>query len=387
MPRAFPQSTAELVIAAVNAVVASNEPATSGFVSLFADISASHSQAALELAVDLGLLTETSGFYSVSNPFCHFFATPQGYQKASVLRVVLESYEPFTVFRTRLAATGDTSTAAQETKALLDLAAHREEIKDTLLSLGQFSQALLVEAGGRYRIESLSLANDLVVLAQACSDIVSAEARIREQIGGDAAGFVSVPDVLAPMSRSLVHAVSSDPRSAVLNAGNAVDSFLTEIAGKLGVSLAGKGINQKLDELRRLKSLPVKLLFVGQFLGHVRNAADHGIDSDVGATWRIRNNTGLEYRICRLLVSRWRLCVDDWETTRAIAAPTVLCFYASNRSHQPSHQPQTYLPMLLAPDGQPSKWHRFSLTPVFRESCSRNELTQSLRAKRKSHRC
>jgi hypothetical protein len=38
-----------------------------------------------------------------------------------------------------------------------------------------------------------------------------------------------------------------------------------------------------------------KLIFVGKHLGDVRNAADYGIDPDVGVTWTIRNATGIEY--------------------------------------------------------------------------------------------
>jgi hypothetical protein len=34
---------------------------------------------------------------------------------------------------------------------------------------------------------------------------------------------------------------------------------------------------------------------VGKYLGHVRNAADHGIDRDVAAQWGIRPSTGIEY--------------------------------------------------------------------------------------------
>jgi hypothetical protein len=55
------------------------------------------------------------------------------------------------------------------------------------------------------------------------------------------------------------------------------------------------GINGKLNELRGQANLPTKLQNVGYYLGHVRNAADHGSDPDVGATWTIRPNTGIEY--------------------------------------------------------------------------------------------
>lgn len=296
MSRAFSQSTAEQLIAAVNAVVANNVPTTPDLVAVFADIPRTQALAALELALDVGLLSENAGLFIVKNPLCRFFSTPNVQQKAAMLRVVLEFYDVFCVFRTRLEATDDTASAAQETRALLDLSAHRDEIKDTLLSLGTFSRCLTVESGGRYKIHNLAIDNDLEVLAQACDNSTSAEARIRRQIGNDAACIVSVADVISPLGIGLLHAVSGESRAAVVHAGNAVESYLVELAARLGVSLAGKnGVNSKLNELKSIGNLPAKLQNVGFYLGHIRNAADHGIDSDVSATWTIRHATGIEY--------------------------------------------------------------------------------------------
>jgi hypothetical protein len=55
------------------------------------------------------------------------------------------------------------------------------------------------------------------------------------------------------------------------------------------------GINAKLDKFDQARKLPKKLVHVGKYLGHIRNAADHGVDADVGAPWNIRTATGLEY--------------------------------------------------------------------------------------------
>jgi len=71
----------------------------------------------------------------------------------------------------------------------------------------------------------------------------------------------------------------------------------------LGVAVAGAGgINAKLDRfahpgagLGPANALPKKLIFMGKYLGHIRNAADPGVDPEVGATWQIQRSTGLEF--------------------------------------------------------------------------------------------
>lgn len=217
-------------------------------------------------------------------------------QKAAVLRLVLESYRPFVVFRERLVATGMAQTAAQQTQVVLDLDAHREEIYDTLVSLGTYSHALVTEGGGRYRPEEAAIENPIEALTQACRDAASSETRIREQLGPDASGIVSRDEVIIPLANALLRGKSGDSRGAVVAAGNAIESYLDALATRLSVALRGApGINAKLDQFDQAGKLPKKLMYMGKYLGHIRNAADHGIDPDVNASWSIRRATGVEY--------------------------------------------------------------------------------------------
>jgi hypothetical protein len=295
MPRAFSPATAEQVVAAVEAVVVSGKPTSAEFVADFSDLPRDQATLALELAEDLGLLASSSGHHSVGNPLCRFLVTPNEMQKAAVLRVLLESYEPFVVFRERLVATSLAATAAQQTKVTLDLDAHRESIKDTLVSLGTFSHSLVTEGGGRYRPEEDPFEHTLEALSQACKDQAGAESRVIEQLGQAAARLVSRDEVIIPMADALLHAKSSDSRGAVLRAGNAIDSYLDGLATRKGVALgSASGINAKLDKLQRDGGFPKKLVFVGKYVGHIRNAADHGVDPDTGSSWEIRKATGLE---------------------------------------------------------------------------------------------
>jgi len=146
--RPFFQSTAEDVIASIEAVVVNGKPTTAAFVAQFADVPQDRAENALKLAVDLGFLSvDGGGEFSVSGPLSQMFIAPNATPKIAALRVALESYEPFVLFRTRLKATDFPSEAARQTKAVLDLTGHRDIIKDTLISLGTYSHALDTEGG------------------------------------------------------------------------------------------------------------------------------------------------------------------------------------------------------------------------------------------------
>lgn len=213
------------------------------------------------------------------------------------MRIILESYDPFVVFRDRLSATDSADNAAQQTRALLNLSAHREEIKDSLISLGTYSNALRALGGGKYTRADAVLENSLNTAATAASVQASAEAHIRTELGASA-DQVSRQDVLLPLASALQRALSGDAAAAVTEAGKAVESFLAELAGRLGVSLVGaNGIGQKLDKFRVGQKLPKKIIEAAKYLGQVRNAADHGrdIDPDVNSVWTIQKSTGLQF--------------------------------------------------------------------------------------------
>jgi hypothetical protein len=295
MANPFWRATAEAVVAAVDAVYVTNGTADVERVADFAQLTSTNAEAALALAMDLGFLTSTGSDYSPLSPLCRAFASPNQRRKAAALRIVLEAYVPFTLFRDRLIATEDATAAAKQIKILLKLDVHHDDIKDTLLSLGQYSQALVAEGGGVYRAKEAAADDPLEALAVGCAEDTAAERRIRLQLGAQAADQVSRDDVIVPLSNALQRASAKDGRGAVLAAGNAVDSYLTEFGQRANVNLAGKhGINAKAEALQQGTVLPKKLLNVSKYLGHVRNAADHGIDDDINAAWDIREHTGVE---------------------------------------------------------------------------------------------
>jgi hypothetical protein len=296
VPRDFSHSTAEQVVQIVDAVHVKGSTDVA-FLEKFCDLSSEQVTNAIGLAADLGLIRKSGNEWVAANILASFFSTPIEAQKAAALRIVLETYDPFLKFREQLSATNSADVAAQHTKTLLDLQAHREEIKDTLISLGTYTGAISSQGGGRYASSHEPLANELKELASACGDLVSAEASIRRQIG-NRENQVHREEVLLPLSRALLKAKNKHPSDAVVEAANAFESFLARLAGRMGIDLTGaNGINQKLDKFRPGNHLPKKIVESGKYLGHIRNAADHGVDVDpeVEAVWHIQDWSGIIY--------------------------------------------------------------------------------------------
>src|SRR6266700_2947286 len=283
---------------AVEAVVVNGSPMTLDRIAEFLDTTPTNATAAVEMAVELGLLSVHGTNYGVLSPLCRFTAIPE--QKAALLRVLIESYRPFTVFRERLIATADLNAAAKESRVVCTLTAHRDVVKETLISLGTYSRALVPEGGGNYQLEAASLVNALQVIASACKDMAIAEGRIRDQLGptAEAALAPQRDAIIVPLADALIRANNRDGSGAVQQAGNAVESHIAAMAGRMTIDLTGaNGIMEKLTRFGgNPRRLPKKLIHIGGYLGAIRNAADHGPDTDINnLPWQIRDATGLEY--------------------------------------------------------------------------------------------
>lgn len=294
------QTTAEHVMGAVEAVIVNGQATSIDLIADFLGTTVPNAKAAIELAVELGLLAPTGNDYVILSPLCRFTTNPE--QKTAVLRILIENYRPFTVFRERILATADLNAAAQATKLFCNLPAHRDVVKDTLISLGTYSRALIPEGGGHYQLEKAPLANSLQQIAAATTDMVLAEGLIRNQLGTLAQAILAPhrDAVIVPLADALMKANVRNGRGAVQQAGNAVESYIVAMAGRMNppVNVAGAaGIIEKLNRFAAPpRRLPRYIIHIGSYLGAIRNAADHGPDADINnQPWEIRDATGLEY--------------------------------------------------------------------------------------------
>lgn len=296
MPLPFWRTTAEDVLLATEAVAVRGSACNAQFVAAFADMRLSAAEAALNMAEALGFVANDPSGYRPAGPIAHVTRTANVAHKAAALRLLLDSYAPFVFFRDRLVATEQATQAAEQTRIGLDVAADRDDIRETLVSLASYAQAFQSLGGGRYAPAEQPVGIHLPVIAQALADEAAALLRIRERLGPDLAALVSHDDVLVPLAKGLLKALQGDPRGAIVEGGNAVESYLSEWATREHVSVANDhGINAKVSTLSAAHKIPGKLASASKYLGHLRNAADHGIDPDINAAWTFQASTGIEY--------------------------------------------------------------------------------------------
>jgi len=293
----LPETTADAVVAAVEAVVLGRGTATEQMVADFLDLPVPKAREALNLAEDLGLVRDTGGGIESASPLARLLTTPVLQQRAAVLRVAVESYEPFLIFRERLYANGGVpSSAAQQTRSLLGLSEHREVIKETLISLGTYCRSFRSTGGGEHTVQ-FEYEDDLrTQLAGVVSQLSDAHLRVRDWLSEDLRAYAATRDVLDPLAEAYLKVSQGDARGAILNAGNAVESYLTQLAGDMGVNVAAAhGLGAKVAAFETAKVLPKKIIAIGRYLSNIRNGADHGVDPDVGASWTIRDGTGEDF--------------------------------------------------------------------------------------------
>ena len=164
------------------------------------------------------------------------------------------------------------------------------------MSLATYSGALIARHGNSYERDAKGISALLDELAAGSREVAGATHTVRMELGPDAAGQVNHDHVILPLAAGLRHAAAGAGREAVLQAGIAVENFLTSVAAHHGTNIAGAhGINAKMDRLVQASQYPGKLHNICKYLGHVRNAADHGNDAEIGAPWDISGPTGRNY--------------------------------------------------------------------------------------------
>lgn len=300
MPQDVFPTTAEHIIAVTDAVTTRENGCDDKYVAQFIDVPQGNAQNALEMAKELGLVckgTTPNSHYFPKKPFAIYMVTAKDSQKAAVLRLVLESFEPYCVFKQRLAITGLAAAAAEQVKLIFNLTPHRDEIKDTFISLGTFTHSLITEGAGLFKVVDYerSTADFLHVVVEVVADRGFAEASVRKRLGDVIAAWINPQDVLSPLITAYQHiGLVNEEKTCVVHTGNAVESFLVQLALHLGVSLVGAtGINGKVDKFGN--KLNTKHKNILKYLGHIRNAADHGIDSEIGVSWEISTESATEY--------------------------------------------------------------------------------------------
>ncbi|MCK4304895.1 MAG: hypothetical protein KAY24_11715 [Candidatus Eisenbacteria sp.] len=300
MPFEIYRTTAEHIIGAADAALQSQVGVDAELVAAFLDTTKDSARDALLMACQLSLVDEpTKDAFRVRSPCVKYLCTSIRDEKAAVMRFLLEQYEPFQIFKLRLDyATGVVGEASTQTRALCGIAAHRDAVSATLVDLGTYANAIRSQGAGLYLPIDAGHNEYLKVIDEVIADRQAIELYVGRRLGREAVDWIDRGDVLENIITAYqrLAACEDDSRAPIVHAGNAFESFLAQLGAHHGVSLANShGINAKADALAKANKLSGKHRFMAKYLGHVRNAADHGSDSEIGQQWKVCSHTSKEY--------------------------------------------------------------------------------------------
>ena len=290
-------TTAEDVVAVVDAVVAKGSEASKEFVSEFTGIATDDQvQKALQMALELQLVTydAASSCYKSDSFFAKkLCSTSSDEQKAAFMRLILEQYPPYITFKTRYGFCNSIEIACRQTKTIYSMSSNERDIKNTLISIATYAKALKSEGASLYSFVDNDDTLDIINLALHNAAIT--ENALRSFWGEPLCSFVNDLNVFQPLAEALQksQAEQIDAKAIIVYAANAFESFLSDIASNRNISLSGRsGIIQKKDALSAYLSKKHRGMI--DYIGQVRNAADHGADSEEGnQTWIVSRETAM----------------------------------------------------------------------------------------------
>lgn len=301
MPFEIFPTTAEHIIGATDSVLLQSRGCKKEFVADFLNLPIDAAENALKMAEQIGFiefLPPPDEHYISKSYNSKYLVTSNEKQKATILKLMLENYEPFRLFTLRLNITGSADNSAEQIKTYYSLTSHRDIIKNTILNLGTYSQSIVSEGAGLYKVnhelndDSFSKINEIVSSREQCT------LEISKILGEETVLWANKEEVIEHLTTAyeLLRNMKNDVRAPILYAANAYESFLSQIGSHTGVPLGTfHGINSKLDELSRRNILKTKHKFIGKYIGHIRNACDHGNDAEIGAAWDVSHETSRSY--------------------------------------------------------------------------------------------
>jgi hypothetical protein len=288
------QCTAEQVVDVVEAVTLAGVPASAAQVAAHVSLPESSVKQALVVAEMLGLVERSGSQYTPASPYDHYFAEASEPRRIDVLRFALEAFGPYRFFKQRLAFHSDPQRAAKETKLRFKYGNHEGQIRETLVSLGQFAGSLTYSKDEGYQVARSEAVDEYLAVA----DIISADAAsiddyLRTRLGDAAYAYVQdeADDIITHLRAATAKVVADElDEGVVMEVANACENLLMKLAGEQDppISLVGKtGVIQKAIALKNADVIATKHLGYFTLIGHVRNAAEHGIDPEVNLEWDI----------------------------------------------------------------------------------------------------
>ena len=253
------------------------------------------------MAEQLGLthFDSITGFYSSKSFLARLIVLSRDdNHKAVILRLVLEQYEPYITFKLRFSFTDSIDLACKQVKTIYSMSCTYKDIRNAIINLATYSKAMINDDASLYKLNQDEVTY-IEILELALRFKSNDDNALRVQLGDSVCDFLDTEKVFNPLSDSYsrIQNFDTDPKTPILYAGNAFESFLQQIADKHSISLSGKnGTSQKSDTLNGVISKKHRGMI--QYISQVRNAANHGADPDEnGDIWKVSDTTAQLYPV------------------------------------------------------------------------------------------
>ena len=147
-------TTAEDIVAVVDAVIAKGSEAAKDFIAEFTGIATDDQVLkALQMACELQLIVFDSSRGCYGSPSFlarKLVSASSDEQKAVFMRLILEQYAPYNTFKTRYGFTKSIELACRQTKTLHMMTSNERDVKNTLISIATYAKALKSEGANLY---------------------------------------------------------------------------------------------------------------------------------------------------------------------------------------------------------------------------------------------
>ena len=161
-------TTAEDIVAVVDAVIAKGSEAAKDFIAEFTGIATDDQVLkALQMACELQLIVFDSSRGCYGSPSFlarKLVSASSDEQKAVFMRLILEQYAPYNTFKTRYGFTKSIELACRQTKTLHMMTSNERDVKNTLISIATYAKALKSEGANLYSfVEDVDAVGSLIL--------------------------------------------------------------------------------------------------------------------------------------------------------------------------------------------------------------------------------
>lgn len=291
------QTTAEDILFVIDAAYAKPEDCDSKFICDFTDLSESQVKNALHMAQEFSLVTfdsNTSTYKGNSSLARLMLSTRTEEQKAAIMRLILEQYEPYRIFKDRLMRNDTLDQAARRVKAFFNMTLSPSEIKETITNIATYSKAIINNGARNYKLNQDETSH-IDILERVLYDKANDNNILLSLLGEKIYDCLDKETVINPLLNafSKIQATPIDGKSTILYSANAFESFLVQLGKEKTIDLSKKkGIIEKSD----MFSFSKKHKGMINYLGQIRNASDHGADTyENNYSWSVYDETAKIY--------------------------------------------------------------------------------------------